>query len=162
MIAIPPTWIAYGLIAAAVGFYVWDCQTDKQALRDLRAANKAQEQKNQEEAELRNRLTEKRDAEHSTELARLGADLADFRLRDAARSPLPEVPRSASVSEGQLYCGDRKELVAGLRGLMAEARERYALGGKAGAELLCGIEWAADQALIRAGDLSSSSSSSRK
>ena len=104
--------IGMALLLAAVGGYIAHCEYMKRELAKAAAIAKAQQQENAKQALRDLKAKERSDENYQRNIARLRADLR--RLRDARPSLLPAAP--ASSSRPDLACFDRGELDAAIRG----------------------------------------------
>jgi hypothetical protein len=109
--SISPTWIVYGLIAAAVGGYVLHCEHVKKVQAQVAAVAAEQARENAKKALADLKAKERSDENYRRNIVRLAADIK--RLRDARPSIVPAAPANAVRPE--LACFDRTELAAALR-----------------------------------------------
>jgi hypothetical protein len=98
--------IALGLVVLAVGGYVWSCERakDKLVAQKVIAEQQAVENAKQAFRDLKNK--ERADEEYERRINRLRADVK--RLRDASSSLLPPAP--AGTPSPERACFDRADL----------------------------------------------------
>lgn len=104
--------IAIGLLAAAVGMYVWHCERAKDKLAQSIAIAEQQAVENAKQAmrDLKNK--ERADENYQRNITRLRADVK--RLRNASASLVPPAPAGSPSPERA--CFDRADLDAAIRG----------------------------------------------
>ena len=119
--------IAIGLLAAAVGAYVWHCERAKDRLAASIAIAEQQAVQNAKQAlrDLKNK--ERSDENLQRNLGRLRADVV--RLRNASASVLPAAPTGAG--DPQRACFDRAQLDDALRRFAGGAAELVGEGAAA-------------------------------
>ena len=121
--------VALGLIVAAVGGYIWSCERAKDTLAAQKAIAEQQARENAKQAlrDLKNK--ERADENYERRISRLNTDIG--RLRNASASNLPTVSPGPSGTPTVTF--DRAELNAALRSYRDEvARGRAEIRGIAG------------------------------
>lgn len=130
--------IAFGAVALAVGGYVWYCERSKDQLAASKAIAEQQAIQNAKQAyrDLKNK--ERADENYERRINRLRADVK--RLRDSSASLLPPAPSGSPSPERA--CFDRTQLDAALRKFAGGASELVGEGAAAVEGLDVAKEWA--------------------
>lgn len=140
--------ILIGIVAVAVGAYIWHCESVKEDWAKAKAIGRQQEAENARQALRDLTRKERSDENYERNIARLNNDVA--RLRNTSTSNLPTAaPGSASAERVTL---DRAELGTALRSYREEvARGREEIRGLIGegAKAVEGLDeakrWAKDR-----------------
>lgn len=140
--------VLIGLVLAAVGGYIWHCESVKSSWEEAKAIANRQNAENAKQALRDIKNKERSDENYQRNISRLAADIK--RLRNASASNLPSVaPGSPSADRA---CFDRAEFTEALRRYRdsvargrAELRELIGEGAKAVEGLDAAKAWAADR-----------------
>ena len=144
MFGIPLSWIAAGILALAVGGYVWHCEATKrdhaQLVARLEEQAKAQEIANAKEALRQAKNKERTDEEQNRRLADLRR--ANKRLRDELADTVFVPPAAPGSASSDLACFDREQLNGALRAFAAGVQGLIEEGGEAVIGLDAAKGWA--------------------
>lgn len=130
--------VALGLILAAVGGYVWSCERAKDKLAASVAIAEQQARENAKQALRDLKAKERADENYERRISRLNADIG--RLRNASADLLP--PTSASSPSDERACFDRADLNRALSDFARGAADLVGEGQKAVEGLDTAKEWA--------------------
>ena len=135
--------VALGLIVAAVGGYIWSCERAKDTLAAQKAIAEQQARENAKQAlrDLKNK--ERADENYERRISRLNADLG--RLRDASSGLVPSAAPGSPSDERA--CFDRADLNRALSDFARGAADIAGEGQKAVEGLDTAKEWARDSVL---------------
>lgn len=135
---IPVSWIVTGVITVAAGTYVWHCEEVKEEAVRAEAIAEQRSRQNALQALRDLKAKERADEEYERRIGRLRADVK--RLRDASASVLPPAPSGSPSPERA--CFDRAELDLALRRFSEGAAELVGEGAEAVEGLDTAKEWA--------------------
>jgi curved DNA-binding protein CbpA len=141
VIPIPPSWIALGIVTVAAGLYVAHCEHVKSERDKADAVASLQERQNALQALRDLKAKERADEDYERRISRLRADVK--RLRESSASQLPSSAPGPSGAPTATF--DRSELDAALRSYRDEvARGRAEIRGIVGegAEAVEGLDTA--------------------
>lgn len=132
---IPISWILAGVLALAVGGYVWHCEAIKAEKSKMEAVAEEQQRHNAITALRQHKLKERSDEEYERRIAALRS-----RLQQPIASVLP--PAAGTPGGSEYACFDRAELDAALGRFIRRAAGIVAQGDEAAIGLDAAKRWA--------------------